>query len=578
MVARKKIKKDTAEDSLAIMRSTLEATADGILVVNRQGKMIGYNQKFRKMWNIPEEIMISRDDQRALEYVLKQLSDPDTFIKKVMDLYANPASDVFDEFEFIDGRIFERYSIPQYIGKKIVGRVFSFRDVTERKRMEAQLMHQATHDSLTGLPNRALLLDRIKQDIKRARRNRKQVAVIFLDLDRFKDVNDSLGHDIGDVLLKKVARRLERGIREYDTLARWGGDEFVMVVPDLKEEADVMPIVRNVMQSLASAFKIQAKKIQVTNSIGISFYPKDGELPNNLLKNADSAMYHAKAEGRNNFQFYQRQMSEYVTEKLDLENDLILGIECGQFFLVYQPIIDMRTGDITSVEALLRWNHPERGLLAPDKFIPLAEETGAILPLGAWVLKQGCTQLAAWIAQGLPPISMAINVSAHQLKQPNFLNQLEAVLKDTKLDPALLELEMTESSIMSDAPAFMDLLKRIKAKGISFNIDDFGTGYSSLNYLKVFHVDKLKIDKAFVQDEPYNQGTIILSIIALAKKLKLKVIAEGVETNTQFGFLQNHHCEYAQGYFFSRPVEPEIFAEMLKKNEREKSKKKTVGS
>jgi diguanylate cyclase (GGDEF)-like protein/PAS domain S-box-containing protein len=575
MVAKQK---KPAQISLSAMRSTLEATADGILVVNRDGKMITYNQKFRKMWNIPDEIMTSKDDQKAIQWVLQQLSDPDSFVQKLMELYANPESDVFDEIEFKDGRIFERFSIPQISGKEIVGRVFSFRDVTERKRMEAQLMHQATHDSLTGLPNRALLLDRIKQDIKRARRNKSQVAVIFLDLDRFKDVNDSLGHDMGDVLLKKVSKRLERGIREYDTLARWGGDEFVMIIPDLKEEEDVIPIIRNIMQSLASTFQVQSKKIKVTNSIGISFFPKDGELPNNLLKNADSAMYHAKSEGRNNFQFYQRHMSEYVTEKLDLENDLMLGIERKQFFLVYQPIIDMKTGDIKSVEALLRWNHPERGLLAPDKFIPLAEETGAIQALGEWVLRQGCTQLMSWVNAGLPRISMAINVSVHQLKHPNFIFTLESVLRDTKVDPTILELEMTESSLMSDAPVFMDLLKKIKAKGISFNIDDFGTGYSSLNYLKVFQVDKLKIDKAFVQDEPYNQGSIILSIIALAKKLKLKVVAEGVETNSQYCFLQNHHCDYAQGYFFSRPVEPDIFAHLLKQNLTDKVKKKTLAS
>jgi diguanylate cyclase (GGDEF)-like protein len=557
---------EALKNSLSLLEATLESTADGILVVDREGKIVSTNRKFCKMWEIPEEIMNTKNDHAAIECVLRQLKDPDGFVRGLGELYANPDTDVFDEIEFKDGRIYERYSIPQKSGNKVIGRVFSFRDVTDRKRLEAQLLHQATHDTLTNLPNRALLLDRIKQDIKHAKRNNRLVAIIFLDLDRFKDVNDSMGHDMGDVLLKKLAKRLEKGVREYDTLARWGGDEFVMIIPDLKKEEDVIPIIRNCMQALAATFQVKEKKIKVTNSIGVSFYPKDGELPKTLLKNADSAMYHAKAQGRNNYQFYQRQMSEYVNEKLELENDLNLALENNELFLAYQPIVNLKTGSIKSVEALLRWNHPERGLIGPDKFIPIAEETGLIIPIGRWLLKEGCSQYMAWKKEGLELHSIAINVSPFQLRYPNFTSELDDILRETKMNPDDLEMEITESGLMSDAPIFINLIKQLKRKGISINIDDFGTGYSSLNYLKVFSVDTLKIDKSFVQDEPYTKKSIILSIIALAKKLKLNIIAEGVETHTQCSFLQKHQCDYAQGYYFSRPAEPETISQLLEAN------------
>jgi diguanylate cyclase (GGDEF)-like protein len=549
--------------SLSLLETTLESTADGILVVNRQGEVVSYNQKFRKMWRIPERVMKSKNDEEALHYVLKQLKDPDGFLNKVLSLYANPELDCLDEIEFKDGRIFERYSIPQKLGKKIIGRVFSFRDVTQRKQMEAQLMHQATHDALTNLPNRILLMDRIHQEIKNAKRNKRSLAIVFIDLDRFKDINDSLGHNIGDILLQEVTKQLKDSIRENDTIARWGGDEFVMIIPGLKYEEDIIPILRNCMQSIERSFQVDRHRIRVTASMGVSFYPKDGELPDILLKNADSAMYYAKTKGRNTFQFYEYQMGEDAIEKLELVNDLRTAIESNSIFLQYQPIINLKTGEITGVEALARWNHPERGLISPSKFIPLAEDTGLIHQLGAWVLKEGCQQCADWQKAGLPPISIAINVSAQQLNSPNFLKVLEEVLQKTNLNPKYLNLEITETSLMSNADDLIHLLNHIKEKGISFSIDDFGTGYSSLHYLRVLPVDKLKIDKSFVQDEPYDNGNIILSIINLARQLNLGVIAEGIETQSQYTFLKKNLCNEAQGYFFSRPVDAEIIAHFL---------------
>lgn len=557
---------DNLRRSISLLEATLESTADGILVVDIHGNIVTFNQKFRKMWKIPVGVLENREDQKAITYVLKQLKDPDGFVESLKRLYSKPNTDVFDEIEFKDGRIYERYSIPQKMEKKVVGRVFSFRDVTERKQMEYQLVHQATHDILTGLPNRTLLMDRINQCIKYAKRHKKKVAILFLDLDRFKGVNDSLGHDTGDLLLKLVSERLSESIREYDTLTRWGGDEFVIVIPDLKSEENVASIIRHCMFSMEQPFHIQNHSITITCSMGISFYPKDGQFATSLLKSADSAMYHAKAEGKNTFQFYKSHMTEYALEQLELENDLHQAILNNQFLLYYQPIVDIKTHSIKSVEALIRWKHPQRGLLSPDKFIPLAEETGLFSGIGEWVLTEACRQLKAWHDDGLPEISIAVNVSINQFKQKDFLAKLEKTLKETNLDTKFLELEISETGFMRNFNTFLNLLRKIKEKGVALSIDDFGTGYSGLNYLKILPVDKLKIDKSFVQDEIYTtEGNIVLSVIALAKKLKLKVVAEGVETKEQYSFLKKHLCDEAQGYYFSRPVDAESMFHILKK-------------
>lgn len=320
------------------------------------------------------------------------------------------------------------------------------------------------------------------------------------------------------------------------------------------------------MFSMEQPFHIQNHSITITCSMGISFYPKDGQFATSLLKCADSAMYHAKAEGKNTFQFYKSHMTEYALEQLELENDLHQAILNNQFLLYYQPIVDIKTHSIKSVEALIRWKHPQRGLLSPDKFIPLAEETGLISGIGEWVLTEACRQLKAWHDDGLPEISIAVNVSINQFKQKDFLEKLEKTLKKTNLDTKFLELEISETGFMRNFNTFLSLLRKIKEKGIALSIDDFGTGYSGLNYLKILPVDKLKIDKSFVQDEIYTtEGNIVLSVIALAKKLKLKVVAEGVETKEQYSFLKKHLCDEAQGYYFSRPVDAESMFHILKK-------------
>lgn len=554
---------DYIESSL--LRTTLESTADGILVVDRTGKIVTYNQKFRKMWHIPENLMNTGNDDDALRHVLQQLKDPEAFFQKVMHLYANPELDCFDEFEFADGRIFERYSIPQRMGRDIIGRVFSFRDVTQRKQMEEKLIQQATRDSLTDLPNRILLEDRISQAIKVSKRQKTKIAILFIDLDRFKLVNDSLGHNIGDTLLKTVATRLKGCLKETDTIARWGGDEFIIVLPDLGYKEECIPIINLCQESLESIFSIDNHTINVTSSVGVSFFPDDGVTTMALLKNADTAMYTAKNNGRNNFCFYKAQMNEKAIEQLELESDLHRALEEQEFFLQYQPLFDVQSDTIISAEALLRWQHPVRGLIPPIEFIPLAEESGLILPIGDWVLKTACEQNKAWQNMGLPPIKVAVNVSSIQFKQDNILQIVKTVLESTQLEAHYLDLELTEGIMMENTQLFISVMNVLKNIGVGLVIDDFGTGYSSLSYLKRFPVNKIKIDKSFIHDIHFDKDgrAIVQAIIAMARKLNLRVVAEGVETAEQMQFLKAQLCDEIQGYFYSRPLDANVFQDLL---------------
>lgn len=549
--------------SLSIFKSTIESTTDGILVVNRQGKIIIYNQRFRKMWKIPRKVLDAGDDKKAIEFVLKALKDPQKFMSIITQFYAMPHMMGNDEFEFIDGRCIEFYSLPQRIGKKIVGRVFSFRDMTVRKKMEQRLLYMATHDELTSLPNRTLLLEKITQCIEHSQSIQRKAAVVFIDIDRFKGVNDSLGHDIGDALLKNVSQRLSSCIRDKDTLSRWGGDEFVLLLPDLKSYDEVSTVVKRCLETLRTPFEVDEHCIMATASIGVSFYPKDGHLAQNLLKNADSAMYHAKSEGRNNYQVYKHHMTKQAVEKLELEYDIHNAIKSEQFELYYQPIIDLNSGAIRGAEALIRWNHPIKGFMSPDKFIIIAEETGSIVPIGSWVLKEACRQFKTWQDKKLPQLFMSVNVSAQQLKDDTFFNCLEKVLKETGMDPHYLELEITETSFMNNLKTLLPLITCIKQRGVTFSVDDFGTGYSSLNYIHTLPVDRLKIDKSFVQDESQHKGSITTSIITLAKSLNLKIIAEGIETEKQHDFLRRHNCDMGQGYLFYRPMTAQAFEDVL---------------
>ena len=435
----------------------------------------------------------------------------------------------------------------------------------ERKHYQVQIEHQANYDSLTGLPNRSLLYDRLRQAVY-AQRKVLAVAVVFIDLDHFKVVNDSLGHSTGDKLLKDMGDRLRVVVRDGDTVARLGGDEFVLILNNQTQDDVIFRAMQRINGKLNEPFVIDGKELYVTCSAGIALYPQDGLDVDTLLKNADAAMYRAKEHGRNNFQFYTSEMNSKVSERLALEHSLRRAIERNEFVLHYQSKVNLKTGAIVGAEALVRWRHPERGLMAPDLFVPLAEETGLIVQIGEWVLREACTQNRAWQAEGLPPISVAANVSARQFRQGALVKSVSAILAETGLDPSHLEMELTESVIMHNAEAAVSTLRQLTSLGVRLSIDDFGTGYSSLSYLKHLPIDTLKIDQSFVRDivagSP-DHRVLARAIISIGHSLDLKVVAEGVETEAQLEYLRQHDCDEVQGFYFSEPLPPEEFRKLL---------------
>jgi diguanylate cyclase (GGDEF)-like protein/PAS domain S-box-containing protein len=445
------------------------------------------------------------------------------------------------------------------------GAVIVFRDVSAARAMALQLAHSAEHDFLTGLPNRMLLNDRVNQAITLAPRHMKKVAVLFLDLDGFKHINDSLGHPIGDKLLQSIAKRLVNCVRGADTVSRQGGDEFVVLLSEVEHSADPAITAIRLLHAVAEAHPIDQHDLHITTSIGVSVYPDDGLDAETLIKNADTAMYQAKENGRQSYQFFKAAMNVRAVKRQSIEENLRRALERREFSLHYQPKINLKTGNITGAEALLRWTHPVRGPISPADFIPVAEDCGLILPIGRWVLQEACKQARAWLDVGLPLATMAVNISSMEFRDDNFLESVFATLKDTGLDPKCLELELTESVLMKRAESAASVLKTLRASGVQIAVDDFGTGYSSLSYLRKFPIDALKIDQSFVRQimTVPDDATIVTAIISMGRSLKLRVVAEGVETQEELEFLQTHQCEEAQGYYFSRPVLPQQFAVLL---------------
>ena len=439
-------------------------------------------------------------------------------------------------------------------------------DITEQKQVEDRVRHMAHHDALTGLPNRILLHDRIGQAILQARRDGSVAAILIIDLDRFKNVNDSLGHQVGDALLRAVAERLIACVRGTDTVARMGGDEFVVVLAELKQAEDAGHVAQKMLAALPRPINIDGHELRVTTSIGICAYPHDGEDAETLIRNADAAMYHAKDTGRNNFQFFTRQMNTAANQRLLLEKDLRLALEREEFTLYYQPQLDLKTGVIVGFEALIRWPHAQRGMVAPMDFIPLAEETGLIAPIGEWVLRRACTQARHWQTLGYPQLQVSVNCSAQQFRLGGLVDMVARTLKQTGLPASSLELELTESVIVEHTEHVMARFKALDEMGVKLSIDDFGTGYSSLGYLKRFPIHELKIDRSFVRDvstDP-DDAAIVSAIITMAHGLGLQVVAEGVETAEQLAFLKKAGCDWAQGYYFSRPLPAEEIEQLLR--------------
>jgi diguanylate cyclase (GGDEF)-like protein/PAS domain S-box-containing protein len=439
------------------------------------------------------------------------------------------------------------------------------RDMTEQKRAEERIRHMAHFDALTELPNRMLLYDRVERAIAQAQRDQEALAILFIDLDRFKTVNDSLGHAVGDRLLKKVAGLLESCTRESDTIARIGGDEFVVLLGGLKEPEDARHVAQKVLDALAEPVMVDGHELKVTPSVGICAYPHDGADVETLMRNADTAMYYAKQMGRNNYQFFTQAMTEAAQRRLVMENDLRHAIERGEFLLHYQPQLDLRSGAIIGFEALVRWRHPQRGMVSPAEFIAAAEEGGLIGPLGEWVLREACTEARKWHDLGYPELQVAVNCSAQQFQREGFVETVDMILRGTGLSPSCLELEITESVIVERSEEVIARFAALDAMGVGVSIDDFGTGYSSLSYLKRFAIHQLKIDQSFVRDistDP-DDAAIVSAIIAISHSLGLKVVAEGVETAEQLAFLRSLGCDAAQGYYFSRPVAADEFARLL---------------
>jgi diguanylate cyclase (GGDEF)-like protein/PAS domain S-box-containing protein len=678
MRERKRVERE-ARRAVTLLHSTLDSTADGILVTDDGGHILTYNQRFVDMWRIPQDIVDTADERLVRSTVIDQLSQPVEYENTIASLYAQPEAESFELLEFRDGRRFERYSIGRTIEGIAKVRVWSFRDVTarfaaeaalresevryrllfeqnaagvyvtdfrgeivdcnstfaslvgarrndlvgksvgdlyerrvereelaamlqdagilngveielrrvdgarvwvlqnlglvgqgeqamihatvvdisDRKRAEEQIEFHAYHDVLTHLPNRRLFTDRLALGINRARRSGKSLAVMFIDLDHFKTVNDTFGHTAGDELLLEMSQRLRECIREDDTVARIGGDEFTIILSELRHPEDAAQVAQKILEMVQLPMTISGMPIEISASIGIALYPVDGFDVETLLRNADSAMYRAKESGRNNYQLCTDEMKTRALERLSLETRLRKAMQLNQLLLHYQPQVNLATGRVIGVEALVRWNDPERGLVEPMSFIPMAEESRLIFPIGEWVLHNACVQAREWRDLGLQPLRMAVNLSARQFQQYDLAELVRRTITDARIDPGVLELEITETTAMQNAELSVEVLRSLCDIGVAISIDDFGTGYSSLNYLKRFPINAVKVDRAFVGGVATNEsdGAIVSAVIAIARTLHLRVVAEGVETEDQFAFLQRRQCDEAQGFYFSPPMD-----------------------
>ena len=534
-------------DSEERFRKFADASNEGIVFIDA-GVIIDCNEAAARMMRMTHAQLVGRRNQ---DFIAPE--DIETVVGNIRSGFERPY-----EITLVrdDG---SRFAV-ELVGKDLVyagvtHRMTVIRDISERKQAEARIQFLAHHDTLTHLPNRALLLDRIQIMLATARRNRTEVGIMFIDLDNFKTVNDSLGHYAGDELLKRVASRLQSCLRGVDLVGRLGGDEFLVVLADLTNAEDIAPVAEKLAAAISEPFSLEDQVLSVSASIGVSVFPRDGETPDSLIRNADAAMYLAKERGRNNWQFFQPSLNKQAFQALALESGIRNAIHEVEFTLHYQPVVRTNTGQPVSVEALIRWKHPELGLLGPDQFISVAEHRGLIMPIGRWVINEAIRQAREWADLGTP-IQVGINLSAVQFKQKDLVEDIAARLKEHGLSGEMIELELTESLFMEDVNAMTKTLGRLKDLGVSLAVDDFGTGYSSLSYLKRYPIDKVKIDRSFVRDIPrdHDDVAITVAIINLAASLNLRVVAEGVETKEQAYFLEEHQCDFLQGYHISRPL------------------------
>ncbi len=552
--------REQAEQALRQSQAQLEAiiqsTADGILAVDQQGHVLLTNSRFLDLWQIPSS-MTGSEDADLLQFVLDQLVDSAAFLDRVQQLYRSQDQS-FDTLHLKDGRIFERLSQPLLQDGQMTGRVWTFQDVTQRQQAEQEIFFRANYDSLTGLPNRSQLHERLDQAIKQARRLGVQVGLLFIDLDRFKQVNDTLGHAVGDLLLCQVAERLKTCVRETDTVSRYSGDEFVLMLPNMASSWDACIVAEKIISQMAEAFNLSGHVIRITASIGIASYPDHGPDVTHLLRHADLAMYKAKTVGRNTYRNYEAAMTDQLMQQLSLEADLRLAVEREELIVYYQPIMNVRSGQLAGAEALVRWRHPQRGLVSPTEFIPMAEETGLIREISDWVLERVCQTIKQWQQIGVQ-VPVSINLSSVQILRGLTVEAVRKLLQRHDMRPESLAFEITESVLLTDSLQTQHWLENIRAMGIRVDIDDFGTGYSSLSYLRRFPVDRIKIDRSFVSNmvTDLSDRALVKAILAMASTLCLEVVAEGVEDPDQLALLSHLGCKYAQGFHFSRPV-PDI--------------------
>ncbi len=559
-----------AEDALRLRQRAVESSSNGIMITDAvaPGNPIIYvNPAFERITGYSATEVTGRNarflfgddrEQLGLEDIRAALREKREG-RAVLRNYRRDGSLFWNDLSISPVRD-ESGKVTNFLG--------IINDITERKQYEEQLEYHAGHDTLTGLPNRNLLADRIGQALSYAGRYRRMVAVLFADLDNFKFINDSLGHDTGDQLLKIATGRLLQCVRSIDTVARHGGDEFVVVIPDIAKSEEAADVARRIQDAVCRPFEVGGHELVVSCSIGISVFPRDGTDSGTLLKNADVAMYRAKEQGRNNFQFYTAELNEKAVARMTMEKHLRRALERGEFLLHYQPQVDVKVGRIIGAEALLRWQNPELGFILPERFIPLAEDTGLIVPIGEWVLKAACEQNMKWQDAGLPPLLMAVNLSPRHFRRVRLVETVDSILRETGLDPRFLDLEIIESLLLNDVENAIVTLRKFKELGVLLTMDDFGTGYSSLGYLKRFPFDKIKIDRSFVRDITGDPGSAAIAgtIISLARNLDLRVIAEGVETEGQLEFLISHGCDEIQGFYFSYPLTADEFDRALRKD------------
>ncbi len=568
-----------------LLKSIIDTVPVRIFWKDKELRYLGGNKLFAQDANLEDESLIMGKDDHDMPW------------KNEADIYRSLDTHVMNtgiaQFN-VEEPLTDKYGIERWVSTskvplideygKIFGILGTYLDITGRKENEKNLKlqhdaleHQAYHDLLTGLPNRLLFMDRLDQYIHKSHRNTSKVAVLFVDMDRFKEINDSLGHAFGDEAIKEVSRRIGSHIRETDTIARFGGDEFILIFNDIDDPIVIVNIIRKVMQSMDDPIIFEDHTIYVTLSIGISIYPDDADTADDLLKNADAAMYKAKNDGRNTYRFYTEDMTEKAFTRIKLESSLRKAIENEDFILYFQPQFNAKTNTLIGMETLVRWEHEREGFIPPDEFIPIAEDTGLIIPLGMWILKKGMQQIVKWYDDGLTPGTLAINFSMLQLQKYDFISMLEKMLDETKCKAWWLEVEITEGQVMKNPEQTILTLQKMSQLGIKIAIDDFGTGYSSLSYLKRLPLHRLKIDRSFIKDIPKDEEDVAITqaIIALAKSLNLDVIAEGVETEEQKEFLVENGCHDIQGYLYAKPMPTDEMEKMLRENF---SKKRSIPS